>query len=254
MRPILSYIIWMTPRTGSTNLCKGLELTGIAGKPNEHFNKPDDVSFLDQYQLSNWKEWQEKLWQLGTSPNGVFSAKLSLYQPLYEQINDAFAKCSASKNRNVSEWELWENIFPNCKHIFLTRRNKAAQAVSWWKAIQSEEWHRTKGKNIPYNTNDIEHKYDFDALKHLILEAAARECLLQDFFTANGIQPLTIVYEDYIQDYKNTIDKIIDFLDVEYQSYTIADPYFSKIADELSETWLQRFRKELQQDWDKQTW
>ena len=35
MKPRLSYTIWFSQRTGSTVLCKALESTGIAGKPNE---------------------------------------------------------------------------------------------------------------------------------------------------------------------------------------------------------------------------
>ncbi len=37
MRPVKSYAIWFSQRTGSTLLCKTLESTGIAGKPEEFF-------------------------------------------------------------------------------------------------------------------------------------------------------------------------------------------------------------------------
>ena len=54
MKPRLPYTIWFSQRTGSTLLCKALESTGIAGKPNEWFNcKPD---FLDGFHLANHAE------------------------------------------------------------------------------------------------------------------------------------------------------------------------------------------------------
>ena len=70
MPPNKSYIIWFTPRTGSTLLCKSLEETGIAGKPGEFFNLEEKKSFCSHYDLSSYQELRKRLWSLGSTRNG----------------------------------------------------------------------------------------------------------------------------------------------------------------------------------------
>ena len=47
--PTRSYLIWFTPRTGSTLLCKGLEDTGLLGKPGEHLLIVNEGSLAAKY-------------------------------------------------------------------------------------------------------------------------------------------------------------------------------------------------------------
>ena len=78
MKPQISYTIWFSQRTGSTLLCKALEATGIAGKPNEWFNTSD---LFDHYKVPNHAELQTYLWNVGSASNGVFGIKHSFHEP-----------------------------------------------------------------------------------------------------------------------------------------------------------------------------
>jgi trehalose 2-sulfotransferase len=130
----------------------------------------------------------------------------------------------------------------------MTRRNKVRQAVSWWKAIKTEEWHRNKGEDPC--AEDIEGEYLFEAIDHLLIEASIRECAIQEFLDAGRIIPFTIAYEDFVTDYENTVMQIIDFLEIPYDgSPQISPPFFEKLADEISEIWVQRYRQEKQKEW-----
>lgn len=244
-KPKLSYTIWFSQRTGSTLLCRALQSTGIAGKPSEWLS---DSNLLGKYQLDNYAELQQKLWQLGTTANGIFGVKTGACEPYLSNIIDNFRQfpgCNPESNNRV---KIWENAFPNCKHIYMTRRNKVRLAVSWWKAIQSEEWHREQGK-LP-NASDLEDKYSFDAISHLFAECSMREAAIQEFFSEGLIILLTIVYEDFILSYESTIRNILSYLEIlDYQNASIPPPPLQKLADDLSEAWVQRFRKEKQQGW-----
>jgi len=81
-----------------------------------------------------------------------------------------------------------------------------------------------------------------------------REAGLQEFFAEGNIVPLTIVYEDFIQEYEQTIRSILDYLGLEAASTKIDEPYFTKLADEISEEWAQRFRAERQNGWPNVGW
>ena len=66
--------------------------------------------------------------------------------------------------------------------------------------------------------------------------------------------PMTIVYEDFILNYEETILSVLDFLQVPTDSVQVAEPFFDPIADEITENWVQRFRKERQAGWQNIAW
>ena len=86
------------------------------------------------------------------------------------------------------------------------------------------------------------------------MEASMREAGIQEFFAEGNIVPLTIVYEDFIQEYEQTIHSILDYLKIDPASANIDKPYFTKLADDISEEWAQRFREERQNGWPNIGW
>jgi LPS sulfotransferase NodH len=250
MAPRSSYTIWFTQRTGSTLLCKALESTGIAGNPREWFNCPPDL--LSTFRKADHAELQEYLWKLGTTPNGFFAIKHSFYEPHFYLLIETLRKFPACPITATTRRDVWESIFPNHRHIFMTRRNKVRLAVSWWRAIQSNEWHISPDEER--KIVDLSKAYSYDAIHHLYNECSMREAGIQEFFSEGGISPLTITYEDFVQEYEGTIRMILDYLDLETKSVTIAPPAQTQLADDISEEWAQRFREERQNGWTNRGW
>jgi trehalose 2-sulfotransferase len=250
MKPKLSYTIWFSQRTGSTLLCKTLEATGVAGNPREWFNcKPD---LLDEFQRSTHAEVQEHLWDLGSTGNGIFGLNHSFYEPHFSELIKTLGKFPGSPQPPGDRTAIWENAFPNQRHIFMTRRNKVRLAVSWWKAIQSGTWHLQPGERS--KPVDLTQAYSYAAINHLYNECSMREAGIQEFFSEGKIAPLNIFYEDFIQQYEETIRKILDHLELNSSSLPIAPARLAPTADGLSEEWIQRFRQEHQQDWTNLGW
>lgn len=247
MKPKLSYTIWFTQRTGSTLLCKALEATQIAGMPHEWL-----YTWVREQQVSSPKELQMLLWENGTTANGVFGLKHSFHEPHFTQLIETFRQfpdCPAHESNRV---KIWEHALPNHRHIFMTRRNKVRLAVSWWKAIKTAEWHR-----LPQQARtsiDLSGAYSFDAIYHLYCEASMREAGIQEFFSESRIAPLTIVYEDFIQEYEKTVREILAFLALDGTNLEIVPPTLARTADTISEEWVQRFREELQAGWSHRGW
>src|SRR5829696_7123654 len=168
MKPRLSYTIWFSQRTGSSLLCKALEATGIAGKPNEWFNcKPD---LLDDFHLTSHAGLQQQLWNLGSTTNGVFGIKHSFYEPHFSHLIETLRNFPHCPPEETNRTMVWEYAFPNHRHIFMTRRNKVRLAVSWWKAIKTQDWHRLSG--VSPKSVDLTGAYSFDAIHHLFLECS----------------------------------------------------------------------------------
>jgi LPS sulfotransferase NodH len=249
LKPKVSYTIWFTQRTGSSLLCKALESTGIAGKPGEWLYKQD---LFEDYNQSAHAELQEHLWNIGSTANGVLGIKHGFYEPSFSQLIDVFKRFPNCDPEETNRVAIWENAFPNHRHIFMTRRNKVRLAVSWWKAIQTQEWHRIHGE-APKSV-DLTDAYSLDAIKHLYIEASMREAGIQEFFAEGNIVPLTIVYEDFILRYEETVATTLEYLGLDHTSVKNSSRYFDRTADEISEQWVQRFRQELQVNWTNRGW
>jgi LPS sulfotransferase NodH len=247
MEPKLSYTFWFTQRTGSTLLCKALEATQIAGMPHEWL-----YTWIGDHQVKSPAELQKRLWQNGSTVNGVFGLKHSFHEPHFTQLIETFRQfptCPAKQNNRV---KIWESALPNHRHIFMTRRNKVRLAVSWWKAIKTAEWHRLPG--VSPKTMGLTDTYSFDAIHHLYCECSMREAGIQEFFSEGEIVPLTIVYEDFIQEYEKTVRRVLAFLGLDTISLNISPPSLAQTADNISEEWTQRFREELQKGWNHRGW
>jgi len=246
MEPRLSYTIWFSQRTGSTLLTETLEAIGIAGIPHEWLLE------LKDYPVSDPAELQRYLWKIGSTMNGIFGLKHSFCEPHFSHLIEIFRQFSTCPSTEQNRANIWEHAFPNHRHIFMTRRNKVRLAVSWWKAIKSQEWHR-RAMASPKSV-DLSGAYSFDAIHHLYRECSMREAGIQEFFSEGNIVPLTIVYEDFIQEYEKTLRKILEYLEINTNNVEIPVPSLAPTADSISEEWVQRFREELQEGWSNRGW
>ena len=247
MKPSLSYTIWFTQRTGSTLLCKALKETQRAGVPKEWL-----YPWLDNQNVNDPAQLQLRLWEHGSTTNGVFGLKHSFHEPHFTKLIETFRKFPGCPANEVNRVRIWENALPGHRYIFMTRRNKVRLAVSWWKAIITAEWHRLAG--VPPKSQDLSEAYSFDAIHHLFCECSMREAGIQEFFAEGDIVPLTLVYEDFIQEYEKIVRKVLEFLELDTIQLEIPSPLFAKIADDISEEWVQRFRQECQEGWENQGW
>ncbi len=246
-----SYRIWFSQRNGSTLLSLALERTGVAGKPKELFNIAEDETMRAHYQVDSFDALKDKLWSLGSTPNGVMAVKHSLHTSHYAKIMSELKELK--QTTSLGDELIWEELFPNCKHIFMTRRNKLRQSVSWWKAINDGVWHRKKAEDTA-NENNLIDKYNANALNHLLLETVLRECSIQEYFAKYKIKPLTIVYEDFVLDYESTIRRVLDFIGIDHSELELEAPPLHKTATDFSEGWVNQFRGDLQEGWDKVIW
>jgi trehalose 2-sulfotransferase len=253
--PAQSYIIWFSQRTGSTLLTQALEDTGIAGRPREWLNASSAEQLLASHGATTARELRDTLWRGGTTPNGVFGVKYGMTAAGHRGITGLFAEAAPGA---PNERAVWESFFPRCRHIFMTRRDKVRLAVSWWRAVRSNQWHRPNraqtvvNENVPWvpaprpSTAELVEQYDYNALRHLFIEASLRETWMQEVFDRWNVVPYTIVYEDFIAAYEKTVRDAIDFLDVpDRETVAIRPPSFDRLADDVSDAWYERFRREL---------
>jgi LPS sulfotransferase NodH len=196
-------IVCATQRSGSTLLCELLKATGVAGIPNEYFQHFKDTGLADQPRqyLAGLDDPSvlallppldpgvpetsfdfEAVRQAGTTPNGVFAAKI-----MWSHTADLWARLG---DRTL------EDVFGRLRYVQVIRRDKVAQAVSLWTAIQTQVWRSG-------DTPVAEPVYSFAAIRHLVgwLEAGERGWTQW----LRGREPDVVVYEDFARDPGPTI-------------------------------------------------
>jgi trehalose 2-sulfotransferase len=270
MVPNRSYLICSTPRTGSSLLCDALTATGVAGRPEEYFQfrartgfprRPqeyfegardaeifeilgprtrveDDESRYDPSRFKRYEDYLAWALQEGTTRNGVFGAKV-----MWGYFNGFVTglRWAVPGSQRLAVCDLAPSVFPNLRYLSMTRQDKVRQAVSLWRALQTWSW--SSHQEAAVGTGHL--VYSHAAIAHLIRDIEAHEFEWRAYFRECEVEPLTIVYEDFIGRYEETVREILRYLEVpEADTVAITEPRRDRQADDLSRLWTDRYRAE----------
>lgn len=250
--PVLSYLICTTPRTGSELLCEILTRTKVTGFPGEHFYPERFPNFFQHYRVSSFEEYYRIILNERTTPNGVFGTKTMTGGVLYPFL-ELVRRIPPLNVPALKDHEVLQALFPNLRYIFLTRRDKVSQAISHWRAIESDQWHSVSTR--PDAPPKKRPQFNFEAIDHLQQEIVLREVKWQEFFQSGGVKPLTLVYEDFIQDQEGAARQVLEFLSLSPQpGWYLENITNQKVPSPETEEWLQRYRQLKQSGWQKVVW
>ena len=252
MQPNTSYMVCATQRSGSNLLCEALADTGVAGQPTEYF-LPDGQSALSKrWGVSTDAEFVDKVVETGSSPNGVFGVKVMMGGGYFSHLTTNLSRARQHEGQDFSGPALIDATFPNLHHIWVTRRDKVRQAVSWWKATQTDVWGRGSGEQ-PVATGKPE--FNFEAIDYLVQALVLKETSWQEYFADGSIVPCVVVYEDFIRGYEETVVRVLDFLNIPVPNdLDLTAPRLQKQADELSGDWVERYRDLKQSGFKEIQW
>lgn len=274
MAPSTSYLVCATPRSGSTLLCKLLGATGVAGHPEEYFEAlrhsglprrpheyfdpdrhaniirrlafrempdspatPNDLWAPDTY--DRYLEWALAE---GSTPNGVFGAKL-----MWGYLGD-FAQLvrGIDGHAGLALPSLLDRVFPGLRYVRITRRDKVRQAVSLWRAVQTQAWRQERNGDGPRKPAG-EPQFSFRAINYLVRELTAHDASWDAYFLGLGTEPPTITYEDLAEAHEPVIRRVLDHLGVPVpDDLEFGEPELRSQSDDLSERWVERFNEQLE--------
>jgi trehalose 2-sulfotransferase len=210
-----SYFVCATPRCGSWFICGLLASTGIAGRPHEWFWRDTRTSLEHAWEVHDADEYVDLVLAAGTTPNGVFGAKVML-----GSVPDLSA-------------------FPHPRFVWLRRRDRVAQAVSFSKAVQTGHWHHWDP--LPRE----EPSYRFDEIDALLRELEELELGWERWFEGLGVEPLELAYEDVVAQPRTEILRVPEFLSVDAPPDLTVRPLTLARSEGTLHEWAHRYREDV---------
>ena len=277
--PTQSYLICATPRSGSTLLCAALDGTGIAGHPEEHFevlletgqrrqprdyfqrsNDPevwallDDPEFRDvlgeyggrysehparrdpSWTPPDFQKLVQDAFEKGTTENGVLGTKI-----MWAYFRDFVRLARRRGLQEVRPCDVPAAVLPNLRRfVWMHRGDTIRQAVSLWKALQTQQWRKDSDEDIEGQGL----RFSFAAVDHLKLRIDEHNAAWQEFFDGCGVEHMEVLYEDLVEDYEGTVLWLLDGIGVSIpEDFAVVRPKMRRQADELSEEWVRLYNE-----------
>ncbi len=236
--PHTTYLIFFTPRSGSYLMCEALKASRLAGFPGEYFSAPQMHRLGKQWGVSDQSDYLEMLFHNRTTANGVFGAKVT-----WRQFSTFVAKrCEIEPRWALPPAVLASALLPNLRYLWLTRRDKLRQAISFSKALQTGVWSVTG----PRMADRPDPQYDAGSITALLQRIKDDEIQSRNYFSINSIEPFTVVYEEFVSGYDATCTDILEYLGVTApKELKLARPTLAKQRDSQTEEWVCRYEEEI---------
>ncbi len=130
---------------------------------------------------------------------------------------------------------LLERAFANLRYVRVTREDKPRQAVSLWKAVQTQAWNSEAAARA-------EPRYDAEAIRHLVRQLIAHDASWKGYFTGLGVEPLVVTYEELAEAHEPVLRRVLEHLEIPWpEGHEVGAPRLRVQADEMSEDWVRRF-------------
>jgi LPS sulfotransferase NodH len=242
--PAATYIICTNPRSGSWLLSEGLASTSLAGNPREWFNIIEEQQHRARWRMDHATDLTPSAYidlaRLdSTTSNGLSAIKLHYYQ-----FAELGKKIAAIENcGGLTAFQAMEKLFPQAGYLFLTRRDKRRQAISYLIAAGTDEWWSIDG--VTPDKRQASAAYpEFDAVAIARVEQTfvENDAKWQAYFAENAITPLVIYYEDLVSDYQGTIRSVLRWLDIaDADAIHIPPTRLKRQSSAQNEDWLTRY-------------
>lgn len=128
--------------------------------------------------------------------------------------------------------DVLEHLFPGALFVNIVRRDRLAQALSWFRAIETGEWWRRWPDAPPVKPPSL----DRDKVRALMARIDRQQSEWLRYFHQRGITALTVQYEELASDYRGQIGRVLAFLGKDAAA-VIPDPPLIRQTEDLTDHW-----------------
>jgi LPS sulfotransferase NodH len=206
---------------------------GTLGRPEEYLRLDLDDEYRERWGLSSDASGDELIAAMtahGRTRNGVFGIKLHWFQ--FELLLRRLRALELPEEEPYGgdDAALLGRYFGSVRWVHLERSDTLRQAVSWYRAIHTDEWWRLVGEPDPGASVE----YDFEAIKHLYYLLLDYRRAWRRWFEAHGDQVLGIGYEELSADLDGCLLRIVEHVGVR-PPVRLPSPSLARQSDEVTE-------------------
>jgi LPS sulfotransferase NodH len=229
--PLSYYFICFTPRSGSSWLTEMLIKTDIAGLPEEWFNPDFLGENLKRFSCKNMNEYIQFIIRFGCSnPDNspsVFGAEMSFFQ--FQLVENFLQEEKLLFSQNVN-------------YIYLYRLNLVGQAMSLYKAVETQVF-QSVDQNF-HNKYDLDFIYNEEGVWEWLLHILEQEFGWRQFFNKHQIEPLIITYEEIWSETVLQVTRILQYLNLSGNISFNSESQYRKISSKKDLDFAIKFTKE----------
>ncbi|MBB5402648.1 LPS sulfotransferase NodH [Paraburkholderia sp. JPY162] len=179
--------------------------------------------------------------EAASTGNGVFGTKIHPHQFRYfvERLR------TLATYAEEQPAALMNSVLPGLHYVWLSRRDKIQQAVSYLRAIQTNVWWNAPEAPAPHGRPTPDKlRFDFVALEQIVKRMERDEAFWRRYFAEARLDPLRIFYEDVAADPAGQALRVLDYLGVPRPAgCRDISVSMRKQSDSLSENWTRRYRQ-----------
>jgi len=236
-------ILCATQRSGSTMIIEDMRNTGQLGSPEEWF-VPWDPEKKDIV----WRDQLDGVLHRAGRGSGVQAIKVMANQ--LAKVD----RCLSGNSEPSRDFGSFRRAFPDAVWVKIARGDVIYQAISRLMARQTGVNHATQnaddehfaGNLLKGYASDYNEKttYKFDVILREINSITLENLAWTAFFSAHGIEPLSLVYEEFSKDQDMThLDRmasVIGFSGVEKRERSMV-----KVGNQKNREWHERFLSDV---------
>jgi len=232
--PRVSYIVASTMRTGSYLLCEGLEATGCAGHPREIFCPERREMYAGEWELPGgiaFDDYLRAAIEKGTTENGVFGTKIHRHH---------LAPLAKEAGFDGEPAQVLRTLFPGAKYVHLRRRDRRAQAISWYRAKITNEWWRIHGVHDPSLTGKTP-EFHAPEIRRMEYELERQQKAWDAFFEGGEVESMAMDYEVLAANYREEVGRVLAFIGEDAGiAQELPDPRLVSQNDATTDDWHRR--------------
>lgn len=226
--PDKQYVMYFTPRSGSSWVTDIAQKTQRLSVPGEVFN-PNFLPQMTQVcNATNMDEYCESL-KRRRNTDGVFG-----FQITYHQLAAVF--------RNEKDFL---SRFPGPLCFWLIRKDIVLQAVSLWKMQETQIAHAPQTTPEEIAEREVLLRYEGPAIRHWLMHIHNAELATEKMFARAGLRPLRMSYERNAEMTPNDIVNVMGrHIGIDHIDLPPLQSGHAKIATASNDLFALRFREE----------
>lgn len=211
-------------RSGSTVITASLTKMGLAREIREIFNPRGPAHYL--LKRVGGENINDYL-------NNIHDTYMHSDAIIFKTVYSDFAP--------VIQSGLADSLLPRLSAVYIERKDKVLQAVSAYKAMLSDQWHKKSTENFSSDLK-ADHPIDLEKISRLVENLEDESRNWRKFFCERKIEPLQIWYEDFDSQPEAVLQKIFSEI-VDTKCTTPVKLSHKKLRDEVSLQWADRVRR-----------